>query len=34
MTRIARYWLPFPRICHPYPEERLCVIIQGKSPVR
>ena len=22
------------RICQPYPEERLCVIIQGKSPVR
>lgn len=34
MTRIARHWLPYPRICHPYPEERLCVIIQGKSPVR
>ena len=34
MSRIARWWLPFPRVCHPYPEERLCVIIQGKSPVR
>jgi RNA-directed DNA polymerase len=34
MTRIARFWLPFPRVCQPYPEERLCVIIQGKSPVR
>jgi group II intron reverse transcriptase/maturase len=34
MNRIARYWLPFPRVCHPYPEDRLCVIIQGKSPVR
>jgi RNA-directed DNA polymerase len=34
MTRIANIWLPFPRISHPYPEQRLCVIIQGKSPVR
>jgi hypothetical protein len=34
MNRIARYWLPYPRVCHPYPEDRLCVIIQGKSPVR
>jgi hypothetical protein len=34
MNRIARFWLPFPRVCHPYPEQRLCVIIQGKSPVR
>jgi len=32
--RIADAWLPIPRICHPYPEARLCVIIQGKSPVR
>jgi len=34
MSRIAKRWLAYPRICHPYPEERLCVIIQGKSPVR
>jgi len=34
MTRIARQWLPDPRIYHPYPAERLCVNIQGKSPVR
>lgn len=34
MNRIARQWLPFPRVCHPYPEERLRVIIRGKSPVR
>ena len=34
MSRIARRWLPMPRICHPYPSERLCVLIQGKSPVR
>jgi hypothetical protein len=34
MSRIADRWLPKPRICHPYPEVRLAVIIQGKSPVR
>jgi hypothetical protein len=34
MTRIAGYWLPRPRICQPYPDVRLSVIIQGKSPVR
>jgi RNA-directed DNA polymerase len=34
MTRLARQWLPVPRICHPYPSVRLAVIIQGKSPVR
>jgi len=34
MSRIAARWLPRPRICQPYPEARLAVIIQGKSPVR
>jgi RNA-directed DNA polymerase len=34
MSRIAECWLPTPRICQPYPEARLRVIIQGKSPVR
>lgn len=34
MSRIAACWLPTPRICHPYPDARLRVIIQGKSPVR
>jgi hypothetical protein len=34
MSRIAARWLPKPRICHPYPEVRLAVMIQGKSPVR
>ena len=34
MTRIATRWLPRPRICHPYPEVRLAVMIRGKSPVR
>ena len=31
---LAARWLPLPRICHPYPEQRLAVMIQGKSPVR
>jgi group II intron reverse transcriptase/maturase len=34
MIQLAACWLPNPRICHPYPSERLAVIIQGKSPVR
>jgi group II intron reverse transcriptase/maturase len=34
MTRIASCWLPTPCICQPYPEARLAVMIQGKSPVR
>jgi hypothetical protein len=27
-------WLPRPRICHPWPSQRLGVITQGRSPVR
>jgi group II intron reverse transcriptase/maturase len=34
MIRLADRWLPRPRICHPYPEVRLRVRIQGRSPVR
>jgi len=34
LKRIADIWLPTPRICQPYPERRLAVMIQGKSPVR
>jgi len=34
MGQLTTRWLPTPRICHPYPEERLAVILQGKSPVR
>ena len=34
MNRLRERWLPRPRIHHPYPSERLRVIIQGKSPVR
>ncbi len=34
VTRLARRWLPIPRICHPYPAQRLCVTTRGRSPVR
>ena len=34
LQSLARQWLPIPRILHPYPGQRLRVIIQGKSPVR
>jgi group II intron reverse transcriptase/maturase len=30
---VAR-WLALPRVCHPYPSQRLAVFIRGKSPVR
>jgi group II intron reverse transcriptase/maturase len=35
--RLARYadrWLPTPRICHPYPNQRLAFLTQGKSRMR
>jgi hypothetical protein len=31
---LAARWLPLPRVCQPYPEQRLRVMIRGKSPVR
>jgi RNA-directed DNA polymerase len=34
MAALAKRWIPAPRILHPYPEERLIVSTQGKSPVR
>jgi hypothetical protein len=34
MSQIAACWLATPRICQPYPSERIAVMIQGKSPVR
>ena len=34
MDRWADQWLPRPRVYHPYPDQRLRVRIQGKSPVR
>jgi hypothetical protein len=32
--RIARRWMPNLRVMHPYPEQRLRVTTQGRSPVR
>ena len=34
MDALAERWLPTPRICHPYPAQRLRVMTQGRSPVR
>ena len=34
MSRLEKRWLPFPKIRHPYPEQRLRVFTQGRSPVR
>jgi RNA-directed DNA polymerase len=34
MTRLARRWIPFPRICHPYPAQRCASATQGKSRMR
>jgi RNA-directed DNA polymerase len=34
MTRIIERWLPHPHICHPYPNQRLGVVTQGKSRMR
>ena len=36
-TRMAHYitrWLPTPRICHPYPNQRLALLTQGRSRMR
>ncbi|MCP4605376.1 MAG: group II intron reverse transcriptase/maturase [Proteobacteria bacterium] len=32
--RLVKRWIPSPRVFHPYPEQRLAVIIRGRSPVR
>ncbi len=34
MSRLSNHWLPRPRILHPYPDQRLGVPLQGRSPVR
>jgi group II intron reverse transcriptase/maturase len=34
LQSLSRLWLPTPRILHPYPTQRLCVRIQGKSRMR
>jgi group II intron reverse transcriptase/maturase len=33
-VKYAQRWLPHPRICHPYPLQRLAVFTQGKSRMR
>jgi hypothetical protein len=34
MKRLARHWLPYAQIYHPYPNQRLVVTTQGKSRMR
>jgi len=34
MARYIKRWLPTPRICHPYPNQRLAFATQGKSRMR
>ena len=34
MHKIVARWLPSPRICHPYPNQRLIVTTQGRSRMR
>ena len=34
MGQWVKQWIPTPRILHPYPEQRLVVMTQGRSPVR
>jgi group II intron reverse transcriptase/maturase len=34
MHKIVAHWLPHPRICHPYPSQRLIVTTQGRSRMR
>jgi len=32
MERIAKRWLPYPHICQPYPDQRLCVTYLRQEP--
>jgi RNA-directed DNA polymerase len=34
LRRLAARWLPGPRICHPYPNQRLAFVTQGRSRMR
>ena len=34
MYRLLNHWLPDPKICHPYPGQRLIVTTQGRSRMR
>ena len=34
LARLTERWLPIPRICHPYPNQRLASLTQGRSRMR
>lgn len=34
MGKYVRRWLPYPRICHPYPSQRFAVTTRGRSRMR
>jgi hypothetical protein len=34
MRRLMARWVPRPRICHPYPNQRLALVTQGRSRMR
>jgi hypothetical protein len=34
VTQLTGRWLPYPRICHPYPTARFAVTTQGRSRMR
>ena len=34
MHKILVHWLPIPRICHPYPNQRLIVTTRGRGSIR
>ena len=34
LARLTGRWLPIPHICHPYPDQRLALLTQGRSRMR
>jgi hypothetical protein len=34
LARLTARWFPIPHICHPYPNQRLALLTQGKSRMR
>jgi hypothetical protein len=34
MRRVMARWVPGPRICHPYPNQRFAYVTQGRSRMR
>jgi group II intron reverse transcriptase/maturase len=34
LARLTARWLPIPHICHPYPDQRLAFVTQGRSRMR